>query len=180
MRFLIKNGFEIWRTPQFMLENDLKVFDPQSIPSGYSFKEFSIGNEKELLDACNSFFEDSFKPRPIEGFVNYYEKSRGFDPTGFINVMHKNEIVGIVWNLISQNFVEHTGRKMGFLEVLGVAREHRRKGLGRALVQKSLIWHKRKGMETVGLMTDTEIALNLYRKCSFKVTSTWKILRRAI
>ncbi len=181
LRFLKKNGFKIWKTPHFMLENNLNRPNPEPIvPSGYYFKEFSLGNEKELLDACNSFFEENFKPRPIEGFVNYYEKSPGFDPAGFINVMHKNEIVGTVWNLVPKNFIEHTGRKMGFLEVLGVAREHRRKGLGRALVKKSLVWHKRKGMEIVGLMTDTETALNLYRKCGFEVTSTWRILRRTI
>lgn len=58
----------------------------------------------------------------------------------------------------------------GFLEPVGVHRDHRRKGLGRALVYHAVHHMKASGLAYGIVMNETanEGALNLYRSCGFK------------
>ncbi len=182
-KFFSAHSFNPWGLSIVYMIRDLHVSLPAPIlPEGYSFKRFEMGEEKELVDSANEVFRDEwlFKPRSIAGFVNFYEKNPDFDPSGFFSIIHRQKIVGLAWNLISKNYVENLGKKAGFLEVLGIDHEQRRKGLGTALVLKILAWHKNKGMNYVYLNTHSETAIKLYEKCGFKIASRWKILRKQL
>lgn len=65
--------------------------------------------------------------------------------------------------------------KSGLLEPVGVHRDHRRKGLGKALVLHAIHHMKESGLEYAIVMNEmaNKAALNLYRSCGF---NPWKRL----
>jgi mycothiol synthase len=62
----------------------------------------------------------------------------------------------------------------GWVEQLAVAREHRGRGLGRALLEASFATFARRGRTSAGLSTDSRTgARTLYEHVGMHVTSTW-------
>ncbi|MEM2110858.1 MAG: GNAT family N-acetyltransferase [Candidatus Bathyarchaeia archaeon] len=183
VNFFSKYGFKPWGKTIVFMERDLRKPIPKPIlPEGYLFEQFRSDEKEELIECHNKLFEGEwlYIPRSVAGFVNFYERNPDFDPTGFFNITYKGEIVGFIWNIISKSYVENSGRKLGLLEVLGVAKEHRQKGLGTALTLRALIWHREKGMDHVSLNTHSDVARNLYIKCGFEIVSRWQIMRRPL
>jgi len=181
--FLLKHGFKVWGYRYTFMQRDLSEPIPRPIlPKGYAFKEFTIGQEEELIECSNEIFKDEwlYRPRSVTGFVNYYEKHPDFDPSGLFSIVYKGEFVGFVWNLTQSQYSSYLGSKTAILEVLGVRKEHRRKGLGTALTLNSLIWLREKGMDYCDLGTHSIAALDMYKKCGFKIRSEWILLRRQI
>ena len=99
--------------------------------------------------------EDSFRKR--------------VDDDGFFALILDDEIIG---NLILTRF----GKDGGYLNLIGVAKEHQGKGFGSKLMEHALDWFRREGgIKTVQLYADlNEAAQGLYRKHGFtKSGTTW-------
>jgi GNAT superfamily N-acetyltransferase len=73
------------------------------------------------------------------------------------------------------------GGRALMLEDVIVSREHRRKGLGRKLVEHVLHWAKLRGVVRITLLADHEnrSALDFYRKLGFE-DSRMKVLRKPL
>jgi GNAT superfamily N-acetyltransferase len=73
------------------------------------------------------------------------------------------------------------GGRALMLEDVIVSREHRRKGLGRKLVEHVLHWAKLRGVVRITLLADHEnhLALDFYRKLGFE-DSRMKVLRKPL
>ncbi|RLC56752.1 MAG: GNAT family N-acetyltransferase, partial [Chloroflexota bacterium] len=84
------------------------------------------------------------------------------------------EIVGVCLCNIYPEENERVGREQGWVDTLGVLREHRHIGLGRALLLEGMGALRRRGCTHILLGVDTENptgALGLYEAVGFRA---WK------
>ncbi|MEA5571459.1 GNAT family N-acetyltransferase [Calothrix sp. UHCC 0171] len=70
-----------------------------------------------------------------------------------------------------------TGLRHAHLFLLYVLPEHRRRGVGKALIQYAETWAKKRGDQQIGLQvfTNNLPALNLYNQLGFQTQSLWMI-----
>jgi ribosomal protein S18 acetylase RimI-like enzyme len=83
-----------------------------------------------------------------------------------------NELVGFVGVGIDSKFVKHQGIKRGWINVIGVLKSLRRRGIGTALILQGLKDLKSRGMTEADLGVDDSNptkAIELYNKVGFKV-----------
>lgn len=120
---------------------------------------------------------DDYRPALMEDFVKA-EKSPAFDPTGMLIAEWDGNPVGLVNAFIDKERKE----KKGFIRVLGVHPEYRRRGIGRALVEKALESLKARGMETVQAWTqdDRIQCKGLYESLGFKLIRVFSTMRRGL
>lgn len=97
----------------------------------------------------------------------------------FINKVKRGNFFALEFDgqIVGELRVTRFGSDEGYLERIGVARSHQRKGIGTILVNHAIDWFKKEdGISTVHLFTqDHNIpAQSLYDKFGFKVTGiTW-------
>jgi ribosomal protein S18 acetylase RimI-like enzyme len=85
-------------------------------------------------------------------------------------------VVGLCLCLINEERIKWMGRRDGYVDTLCVRREYRRRGLGLALLRKSLQAFKRAGLESAVLGTDTQNpteAIRLYQQAGFREAWLW-------
>ncbi|MGY5871842.1 MAG: GNAT family N-acetyltransferase [Candidatus Thorarchaeota archaeon] len=116
---------------------------------------------------------DEFHKMDIEIFPDDVMREESFrksvEGKGCFALTLDRQIIG---NLIVTRF----GKDAGYLNRIGVAKEHRGKGFSSKLMEYALNWfHKQSGISTVQLYADlNEAAQGLYRKHGFtKVGATW-------
>jgi len=93
------------------------------------------------------------------------------------------EVVGLGINRIDPDWIANTGRQEGHVQTLGVVREHRRRGLGSALLAHSMHLLRRDGMEAAHLHSDAENltgAMRLYERLGFRVRKTNVAYRKVL
>jgi mycothiol synthase len=134
-------------------------------------------DEEMWLGIWNEAYKeyDDYRPALMEDFEKA-EKSPGFDPTGMLIAEWEGNPVGFVNAFIDKERKE----KKGFLRVLGVHPEYRRRGIGRALAEKALESLKARGMETVQAWTqdDRPQCKGLYESLGFKLIRVHSTMRR--
>lgn len=83
--------------------------------------------------------------------------------------------VGCLWlgNAIDQV----SGSRHAHIFMLYVAPEHRRRGIGKALVRHAEAWAKQRGDRQIGLQVfvKNQSALNLYRQLGYETQSLWML-----
>jgi mycothiol synthase len=83
--------------------------------------------------------------------------------------------VGLGLNVIDPDWIAQTGRREGYVDALAVLREHRKQGLGTALLVRSLHALRQAGMEGAHLHADADNltgAMQLYQRVGFSVRKT--------
>ncbi len=116
---------------------------------------------------------DEFHKMDIEIFPDDVMREESFrksvEGNGCFALTLDRQIIG---NLIVTRF----GKDIGYLNRIGVTKEHRRKGFGSKLMEHALDWfHEQGGSSTVQLFADlNEAVQGLYRKHGFmKEGTTW-------
>jgi len=120
---------------------------------------------------------DDYRPALMEDFEKA-EKSPSFDPTGMLLAEWDGSPVGLVNAFIDKERTE----KKGFIRVLGVHPAYRRKGIGRALVEKALESLAARGMNTVQAWTqdDRLKCKSLYESLGFKLIRVFSTMRTSL
>jgi mycothiol synthase len=93
------------------------------------------------------------------------------------------DVVGLALNIIDPDWIAQTGRQEGYVDTLAVLREHRKKGLGRALLVQSLHALHEAGMRAAHLHADADNltgAMRLYEGVGFRVRRTNMAFRKTI
>lgn len=103
----------------------------------------------------------------------YYDLLQSF-PEGFIVAQLGDKVVGYVMNRIEfgfSNLKSLSILKKGHIVSVAVLQEHRSKGLGRALVEESLIAARNKGCKEMYLevRVNNHIAIRLYESLGFSI-----------
>jgi mycothiol synthase len=131
----------------------------------------------------------------VEAFMDHWEsRVRGehdfirtftdpnFDPTIWQVAWAGDEVAGVIINTIYPEQNEKLGIEMGWLDHVSVRRPWRGRGLASALIARSLLVHRERGMTVAALGVDAENptgALQLYEKFGFRPFYTWAIVRKA-
>ncbi|MGD8505236.1 MAG: GNAT family N-acetyltransferase [Candidatus Bathyarchaeota archaeon] len=145
-----------------------------------TIRNFIQGKDEEVwLKVLNSAFKeyDDFRPGTMED-MEKAEKSPNFDATGRFIAEWNGEPVGCVNAYVDKRREE----KKGFIRNFGVAPESRRKGIGKALVEKAIKSLKERGMEQVEAWTEQDkvACKSLYESMGFQVTRVFSEMRREL
>jgi mycothiol synthase len=94
-----------------------------------------------------------------------------------------DQVVGLALNIIDPDWIALTGRQEGYVDTLAVLREHRKQGLGTALLAQSLHVLREAGMEAAHLHADAKNltgAVRLYERAGFRIRKTGVAYRKTV
>ena len=160
---------------------------PIVMPEGYRLRPFDPERDaEEAFQVDNAAFRDHWghTEGKLEEFLHWM-KMPHIRPELWLLAEKQatGEIVGLGLNVIDPDWIAQTGRQEGYLDTLAVLGEHRKRGLGTALISKSLQILRDAGMEAVHLHADTENltgAMRLYQRVGFDVRKTYIAYRKML
>jgi ribosomal protein S18 acetylase RimI-like enzyme len=166
-----KAGFTVTRRFNYMERPILQHSEDNSLPTGYEWTHFHLGEEAEWVNCINTAFKKHWGKRPTS--LNEFSRwvaDPAFDPTGVIGIRRNGVLVGVIYCEIDSSYVDYTRRKRSMLWIIGVIPSERGLGLGEKLTIQGLNWSASNGMEIAALFVDSENlpAVTLYQKLEFK------------
>jgi mycothiol synthase len=143
------------------------------LPDGLEFRPVGADQFRQLWDADVEAFLDHWGgfDSSEENFVKWKNDPK-FDPSLFVVAWDGDLIAGGVVNQINEAENRAFNRQRGWLQSVFVRRPWRRRGLGRAVVLRSLQVFRDRGMTSAGLGVDADNptgALGLYTGTGFEV-----------
>ena len=174
-RLLAAAGYATARYFFEMLRPALDEVEVPPVPDGLEIRPIGRDREsqKRLWDADVEAFADHWGG--FESSDSAFEAwlARPFqDPDLWVVAWDGDEIAGAVVNTIYTDDNEAFGRRRGWLDSVFVRRAWRRRGLGAALVARSLLRLREAGMTEAMLGVDSDNpsgALALYERAGFEV-----------
>ena len=162
----------------------IDLTEPPSVPrwpEGIAIRTFEFPGEMGAVYAADQeIFQDhwGFLPADDErGFARWRHHEfelRPFDPSLWFVAVDGSRIVGIA---LCRPYGERDPH-MGWVNSLGVVRDWRRRGLGRALLQHAFVEFFRRGTRQVGLGVDSDNltgATHLYRKAGMRINREFQM-----
>lgn len=157
----------------FRMQIDLEgePVDPEWA-EGYSVRSMEDGEVRKFYDLYNATFADTwlFHPDPFESWKHYMTEDAVFDPSLWFITEKDGEAGGIA---ISRAMETEEG--VGWVRILGVLPDHRRRGLAQALLRHTFREFAERGFRAVGLGVDAENptgAVRVYEKAGMRVERT--------
>jgi mycothiol synthase len=188
-RRALYTGFGMKRVRFFVnLARPLNGNVPQvEVPEGIRLRTFDPEHDAETVWRIdNTAFRDHWghTEGKLEEFLHWMNRPH-MRPELWLLAEEEasGQVVGIALNIIDPDWIAQTGRQEGEVDSLAVLREHRKKGLGRALLVQSLHTLHDEGMEAVQLYADAENltgAMRLYENVGFRVRKTNMAFRKTI
>ena len=172
---ITKHGYEPVRWFFEMLRTNLDEVDVPPMPEGLEVRP--IANEDGALRQLFAADVEAFKDH-WGGFAgdeaDYREwiNDPSFDPSLYVVAFDGDEIAGGVENAIYREENAAFNRSRGWLDSVFTRRPWRRRGLGAALVARSLVRLREAGMSEAMLGVDSDNptgALGLYERAGFRV-----------
>ena len=147
--------------------SDQAVPSHSALPGGYRFHPYRQGeDEREIFALIDTAF-DEWRGSTSEsmGFDNWAASTLyRLEPELVILITHAECIAGTA---IGHDYGPHGG---GWIQEVAVAREHRRQGLGRALLEEGFRRFRDLGRRQCGASTDSRTgALGLYERSGMSV-----------
>lgn len=133
--------------------------------------------EMEASRGSYGFFE------PKDNIYTRVREDPNFTPDLWMVAWDGARPVGAVRNWIDELENRESGRLWGYTEDIFVAHDHRRRGLARALIARSLQLLADRGMEHANLGVDTQNAtgaLDLYTGMGYAVYKTYMVYRKVL
>ena len=173
------NGFILNRRIYTMVCTGCAPKDAHIPPDGIEFRDqlLSEANDRDLsafVEVHNESFKDHF------GYVlrteRQFESLRDCTEDVFRITYATKDGAVIGFSMIEDSVVfnREQGEKTGWILAVGVLPNHRRKGLGRALVGDCLKWFNDHGLETIRLAVDAENAKALALYASLGFETAWQ------
>lgn len=166
-------GFDTARYFFDMVRPTLDEIDEPVLPDGLELRPMEPDQLRQLWTADIEAFLDHWGG--FDGSDERFEQWKGdpkFDPSLFVVAWAGDEIAGGVVNEINETENAAFNRRRGWLRSVFVRRPWRRRGVGRAVVLRSLQVFRDRGMTSAGLGVDADNptgALGLYTGTGFEV-----------
>lgn len=141
------------------------------VPAGLTFVPASAADSARILAAKNSSFRDHWGSQPTgdEGWASMMAQPTMRHDLGVL-ALDGDEVVGFVLTEVYPDDFEAQGYRGGYLPLVGVVRDWRRRGVAPALLAAAMRAHRAEGFEKVALDVDSENpsgALSLYTGLGF-------------
>jgi len=143
-------------------------------PAGYTLRPYNEVNDPTAVqEALNRGFIGHWenRDRPLEDIIHRLHGPHA-NPAGILLASGPaGDIAGICWAGYDPDYNAAVGEAVGYIHNLGVVPEHRRAGLGRALLLAGIAWLRSEGQAVIELdaMGNNELALPLYEGVGFTV-----------
>ncbi len=158
-----------------MLRTDLHAVEVSSLPDGLEVRPVGVDRAslRALFDSDAEAFQDHWGgwPATDASFEEWLSDPK-FDPSIFVVAWEGDQIAGAVINTISEHENAAFNRHRGWLDSVFVRRPWRRRGLAQALVTRSLVALRERGVTEAMLGVDSENptgALGVYERAGFVV-----------
>jgi mycothiol synthase len=179
-RFLEANHFRAVHYGWQMILPDIHSAPGPAWPSGYHTRTFVPGqDERTTVEIENASFQDEWEFSTIElGEIEGFVRSPSFRADGILYATHQGQAVGECWSWIDEEQrTAPPGDKSGGVWCLCVHPQHRRRGLGQALLLAGVQWQRQQGMASATLAVDgaNDRAKHLYETVGFitRRTDVW-------
>ena len=154
------------------LDSDLPDITP--LPDGIEVRPVAADQLRTIWNADVEAFQDHWggHDQSDEALQRFLD-SPDHDPALWVVAWDGDEVVSACINVIYAHENESTGRRRGWLESVFTRRAWRRRGIGGALIDRSLHALAERGMDTAALGVDADNpygALRLYESHGFAVT----------
>jgi GNAT superfamily N-acetyltransferase len=181
VRQLERLGFVRSEYQNHGMERDPKGIRQVVPPEGFELRVARIPEELEaMLRVFNQAFatRDRYVPLSMERFRGHLAVRNPSSHSGVFLAVRKSdgELVGMVMSNIDQGFnSEHHVRRGGTYS-LAVIPSERRKGLGTALLLKSIEWIGGRGMDTAHISVNVANpdALSIYSRAGYKTVQVYQ------
>ncbi len=178
---MTSEGYRRHRSLFLMVRPDLENVEDAPLPEGLEIRPVEPDQFWPLFLADNEAFRDHFGGiDPSEESFRRWRGNANFDPTLFLVAWEGDQIAAAVINEIDPRENELHGYRRGWLESVFTRREWRKRGLARALISRSLVLLRDRGMTSAQLgvdETNPNAALHLYESSGFQVDqsgSAWR------
>ncbi len=162
----------LWR----MLRPNLGDLPTPRFPQGLTIRAFHMGeDDARVLDADNAAFSEHFgyTPETLETYQHYLHKEAYRPELSVLAIDPVRDVVaGFCHIAISKGECERLGKKRGWIDILAVRQEYRRRGLGEALILQGMHNLHSAGIDEAVLGCDSENTTNataLYFRTGFHV-----------
>ncbi len=143
----------------WIMEIDLsRELEPVSLPEGFNLRVVNKDEYEKIYQLDRDAFQDhwGYIETPFEEgyrvFLNQMVDEPFYDPDFWFVVEHDGKKVGMAINTPACSY----GEKYGWLQVVGVRREWRKQGLGKALILHSFKELKKDGCLYAGLSVNSQ------------------------
>jgi GNAT superfamily N-acetyltransferase len=177
---LEQRGFRLIRHSHRMM---IDLDDPTPAPlwpKDVEVRSFRPGDERAFYEAHQETFADSWEPieEPYDEWSHWLLEPPAFVPELWFLAVEDGEPAGFA---ICH---PHAGdAECGWVRILGVRRQWRRRGLGRALLLHSFAEFRRRGLRRAGLGVDAESltgANRLYEEAGMHVSARFDIYEKMV
>ena len=149
----------------------------ESSPSGFSVRPLHASSElRPWVEALNAAFADHwrFSAKLLDQARQFRDQDPNFRSDGdLVAVAPDGSLAGFCQCVIRANENKLTGRREGWISLLGVVPAFRRIGLGRTLLMRGLQWLTTQGMTEAYLGVDAASptgAFRLYESAGFTIS----------
>ena len=182
-RLLDASGYELVRWFFDMVRPDLdELPEPTPLPDGLELRPITpdlhqvvwLGNREAFRDHWGGADES-------EAAMRRFFEAPGRDPSLWLVAFDGEEVAAGVFNGIYPEQDAALGIKRGWLDSVFTRRRWRRRGLARALILRSLVLLKERGMTSAALGVDADNqsgALGLYESAGFSVHDRFTAWRK--
>ena len=174
-------GYEPARYFFDMVRPTLDDIPDPVLPDGLELRPVGEGQLRQLWDADVEAFRDHWGGfDDSEERYQRWKSDPKFDPSLHVVAWDGDEIAGGVINEINETENAAFNRRRGWLASVFVRRPWRKRGLGTAMVLRSLQVLRDRGMTSAGLGVDADNptgALGLYERVGFEVdvrSTAWR------
>jgi ribosomal protein S18 acetylase RimI-like enzyme len=175
-------GFRVDRRFFLMVRPDLEDLVVPPMPQGLELRPVPPDRYRQVFLADNEAFRDHYGGvDPSEEALRRWVGHPTFDPRLFLVAWDGDEVAGAVLNLIDHEENQANGYRRGWLDSVFTRRPWRRRGLAAALIGRSLVLLRERGMTSAQLGVDAENpnqALRLYQDAGFRVdrsATAWRL-----
>ncbi len=159
-----------------MLREHLETLPAPQFPEGLVIRGYRMGeDDAESLDALNDSFSEHFGhcEEYMEDWQNYLHSS-AYRPDLTVVAIdpQRNRIAGFNHISVNEGECRRLGHGRGWIDILGVRKEYRKRGLGEALILQGMHNLRQAGMSEAVLGCDSQNTTNatkLYFRVGFRV-----------
>lgn len=148
----------------------------------YDFKQATKEQVKAFLDIDNEVFAEHWghAPKPLEELLRWQMAVQ--DVFCITIAKSGSRPVGVTFLEDSVLYNRENGTNEGWVDDLGVVKERRHRGLGRALLVDGIHWLLDRGLDTIHIGVDTENAraLTLYTSVGFRLMEQMVVVQKVL